>query len=318
LRKTTALLSATTLGVAAAAAGAVAPASADIITDPRCETFADHLDSTSLDPDADWYMECVPQYGLGKVEFTLDAPDSGFPEDFDITTADHTSSPDASGLAPYYEDLGPSGVDAWIVPAEVEDDSTPTSLHVGAALFAPVTSVGRLDEMPEAVAAACEIDDETPALTFVSNYAPVTTTFSFVGDDGVTYSAPVTATPDPTYYVFIGEESEGDPQICITDSTQTYRGDGSVSFEEAVIGLFTVPPFVWFADLDLQDPDLFYDLPSLGSFAFAAPAPDPEPEPELAATGAEGTAPLGIAAGALALLGTALTVFAARRRRIRV
>ncbi len=322
MRKTTALLSASTLGVVAVAAGAVAPASADIITEPKCETFEDHLSDDLMAVDTDWYMECVPQYGLGKAEFTLEAPDSGLPDDFDLLTASRTNSPDASGIAPYYEDFfgdTDEPLDAWINPIEVEE-SDPGVLRVGAMLVAPVSSVGRLDEAPAAVGAACELEsypEGTESITFVSNFAPVTTTFSFVGADGVTYEAPVTATPDPTYYVFI-EPSDADPEatepiVCITDTHQTASTESEEGPSVAFVGLLTVPPYVWFEEI-VEGSD---ELPGLGSFRFAAVddgSAEPQPEPELAATGSENAVPLAIAAGVLGGLGALLFAFSRRRR----
>lgn len=324
MRKTTALLSASTLGVVAAAAGVAAPASADIITEPRCETFAEHTDMPAFDPEADWYMTCVPQYGLGKAEFTLNAPDSGFPEDFDVVEVDRTDSPDASGLAEYFGPLtGPEDPEdpeansvSWVTPALIDEDaSTDSSLRVGATVIAPVTSVGRLDETPAAVATACELDGETPVVTFVSTYGAVTTTFSFVGTDGLTYSSPITLTPDPTYYVFSDPDEVGPGSICISDSQQTYLGDAESMDSAALFGLFMVPPFVWFADLE-ETADPFSNLPNLGNFTFAAPAApaEPVPAPQLADSGAEHVVPLGLAAGVLGGLGALLFAFSRRRR----
>ncbi|TPX00861.1 hypothetical protein FJ656_30585, partial [Schumannella luteola] len=133
MRKTTALLSAGTIGVVAVGAGAAAPAAA--VVDTPCETFADH--ESIGDPSDNWYMECIPQYGLGKVEFTLDAPDSGFPDGFDPLTATRSNSPDSSGVNPYFQGTGSffggsfDDVDSWIQPLAVDtDNSTDTSLHL--------------------------------------------------------------------------------------------------------------------------------------------------------------------------------------------
>lgn len=311
MRKTTALLSASTLGVVAVAAGAAVPASADIITEPRCDVFGDHLTTMPdlSDPDVDWFMACVPQYGVGKAEFTLDGPDVGFPDGFDLLTADSVSSPDASGLAAYY---GDADFDAWVIPFQVEDPDA-ASLRVIGTVFAPVTSVGRLDETPPAVAEACEVDAAATVHVFVSYYAPVTTTFSVVGSDGVTYSAPVTLTPDPTYYVVEETDDPADPALCVTDSSATFKDSGS-GIGLGQIGMIMVPPYVWFAALE-ESPDaesLFGLLPDLGTFAFAAPAP--QVQPQLAATGAENVLPLAIGAGVLGVLGTVLFVVARRRR----
>jgi LPXTG-motif cell wall-anchored protein len=304
--------------------GAAAPASADIITEPRCDTFNDHVSFAEPDLDGDWYMECVPQYGLGKAEFTLEAPDAGFPAGFDPLTADRVDTPDSSGLTPYFgdvvsdpEDPDEAIVPNWVTPVAVDDASTPESQVLQALVFAPVASVGSLDVTPDEVLAACSVGDSTPYITFVSTYSPVTTTFSFT-DGGVTYSAPVTITPDPTYYLFSGDPLDEDgSSICVTDSRQTASGSltGPIT-SVAIVGLFTVPPFVWFEGLDSQEPDAELDnLPDLGTFAFAAPAVDDEgdPTPELAATGAE-TAPFGIAAGILAGAGALLFAFSRRRR----
>lgn len=320
MRKTTALLSASTLGIVAVAAGAAAPASADIITGPRCETFDDHLALGSADPSADWYMECVPQYGIGKAEFTLEAPDSGFPEGFDPEALTRTNSPDASGVAPYYDGFfgdEATPLDSWIMPLEVDEaTATDTSVEVGATLVAPVVSVGRLEAVPALVAAECELEtapEGAESVAFVSTFAPVTTTFSFVGADGVTYSAPVTATPDPTYYVFTsfteGETTES--VVCITDTHQTVVGDPDGGFDVEFVGLITVPPYVWFEGIEGE----LADLPNLGVIPFAAPAAvTPAAAPTLADSGAENVVPLGIAAGVLGGLGALLFAFSRRRR----
>jgi len=318
VRKSTALLSASTVG-AMTVIGAAAPAAADIITEPRCTTFNDHIDMATGDLSGDWYMECVPQYGLGKAEFTLEAPDSGFPDGFDPLTADHTDSPDASGLAPYFDSFSPAdGVSGWVMPAVVDEDrSTANSLVIQSVVFAPVASVGSLDEAPAEVLGACGIEDGVLYEAFVSTYSPVTTTFTFL-DEGVTYSAPVALAPDPTYYLFVDDGSGDGPQVCITDTRQTAFGstDGS-TLDVTLVGLVTVPPFVWFEGLDLEDPETALDnLPNLGVFAFSGLAPDDggEPDPELAATGAQ-TGALSIVAGALGGAGALLFAFARWRRR---
>jgi len=323
MRKTTALLSASTLGVVAAV-GAAMPASADaVVTGPLCDTIEDQIDmlgTSGPDVDADWYMPCVPQFGFGKAQITLEAPDAGFPAGFDLLTADAVSSPDIDGLEEYFAAVGspfdPESGFHWITPLDV-DTTTPEQLDVVAGVFAPVASVGRLDTAPPAVFEACELDEVTPYVTFVSTYEPITTTFSYELD-GVTYSAPVALTPDPTYYVFAGDlESEGDGMICVTDSYQTVATSTVDSFDSTVLlGLFSVPPYVWFEsieDIDEDAPETFQNLPEVGTFAFAAVEPEEEPDPELAATGATDAAPLAAGAGALAVLGALLIGFTRRR-----
>ncbi len=78
MKKTLAVLGASALGAAAVVATPTA-AQAAPVTD-ACTGVDDHVVTNGTLAD-NWYMDCVPQYGLGKVEFDLTA-DEPIPADF--------------------------------------------------------------------------------------------------------------------------------------------------------------------------------------------------------------------------------------------
>ena len=114
MKKRTAIIGSSLLGVAAAVAVA-APASAvgPTISTP-CTNVEQH--TLGVDGGANWYMDCIPQYGAGKTEFSIAAsasdPTATFPTGFepltgsDVTTTATVDTPD--GAAPYFDVTAPT------------------------------------------------------------------------------------------------------------------------------------------------------------------------------------------------------------------
>lgn len=303
MKKTLALLGAGTLGVAAGGAG-VLPAAADATVE--CETIADHNVTTESDP-GNWFMDCIPQYGLGKAEFTivpdLDDPSAEFPEgfaDLDATPpVSYTTTTDLDALHAYFGDEFP----APILPSTLISDA-PNEQEWGALVIAPVTGVAAVTgpDIPDSVRLACDLDELEYGGGWVATFGAVDTTFT-QDIDGESWSFEVTGTPAPVFYfgTIVGDDqgaeiSTGDPW-CIADGF----GSFSNAAGGAVPGEFVNTLFgLVYHGLPDETEEVFPTFGTFGRFQAAPPAP------ALAATGAgDPLAPM-IAGGVLALFGTAL------------
>ncbi len=105
MKKTVAAGSALAVGVL----GVVAPlsaTSAQAVDAQTCDFFSDVSWSADVD---NWYESCVPQYGLGKVEFTISS-DTDFPADFkDLTdpSVTVTSTADLDSINSFFASSPP-------------------------------------------------------------------------------------------------------------------------------------------------------------------------------------------------------------------
>lgn len=312
MKKTLALLGAGALGFAAGGIGAL-PAHADA-TEP-CESMLDHV-TNETDP-GNWYMECIPQYGLGKTEFTivpdLADPSVEFPDDFvDLLDEDvaESTSLDMGAIAEYLTGGPTPPFPAPITPLLGSGDLTPPAQAYLAFVIAPVTSVAAVapDNTSEAqfaaIAELCAFPDvPTYQGGWVATYGPTDTTFSQTLD-GEVWSWVVEGTPKPTYFFATLDAGGVDTteDWCITDGVGALNQDDSLTFlgtplpEDVVDQLFGLV-FHGYPNLDEEV------FPTLGTFGRFQAAP---PAPALAATGAgDPLAPM-IAGGILALLGTGL------------
>jgi LPXTG-motif cell wall-anchored protein len=296
MKKALAVASASALGVAAAAGGAAGAASAET-PPPPCATFDDYISSVGGDL-TNLFVTCVPQYGLGKVEFTI-ASDVPFPADFLPLTDDgvtSTSELDMGAATTYFDATPP--ITSPIQPIN-DPVTTPTTQTYQAAVIAPITSVTpySADAVPAAVLASCLPGDPTGVLIYRISFSPVFGTFSqqVAGED---WSYRVGGTPVDTFsFVFPGGDS-----FCYTDlnGENTYAGPTSGGIPP--VPLFT-PPF----GFAFSDADPFYDLGVFNRLT----------KPALAATGVDSSTIPATALGAAGatVVGLAALLFSLRRRR---
>lgn len=296
------------MGLAAGSAGAVS-ASADP-TGP-CVEVDDHVISAEADPGS-WYMDCVPQYGLGKGQFeivpSLSEPTEEFPDDFadldDQPPVTTSTTLDAAALGTYFGDIEP--LTSPIIPF-TKFDATPSSQSWAALILAPITGVGEFDELtaPPGVIEQCDTDTVEYGGGWYATYGATDTTFSQTVD-GQSWDFQVSGTPLPTYFFgsfAAGEVDETEPW-CVTD------GVGFVD-ESNVDFIFANEPTLLFEFVYHGIPDVEEEvLGDFGTFQRYVATP---PAPALAATGSDPALPL-IIGGFAALAGTALVLIAGRRR----
>jgi hypothetical protein len=313
VKKTLAAIGASTFGIAMVGAGAAAPAVAADVTTP-CTDITEHVFATGELPD-NFYLECVPQYGLGKAEFTIvpseTDPTATFPEDFlDLADEDVAKTTTvAPGFSEYF-----TGIPSPIFPSTIleEDDFHQT---YGATIVAPITGVAGVTDatLPEAVAAACLVEPGLYGSAYVATFGPVDTTFTQTVD-GKDWVYEVSATPKPTYFfatfdLVAGGVDDTEPW-CVTDGDHTFAplgGPPGPSNELFALVFHTLPDF---------EGSGIVDLGTFGPVEAVVPAAPVAPA-ALADTGMD-VAPLAIAAGAFTMFGLALlgfTTFAGRRRR---
>ncbi len=313
MKKSMAIAGAGTLGLVAAGAGAATPAVAADVTTP-CATFGDHVFAAPGETPDNWFAECVPQYGIGKAEFTIssdiDFPGGFAPLDDPSVTITTEYGDEAAAYFGNDDDTAPF-FDLSFNP----DGSTPASQRYDANIAAPVTGVasaGGWSDLPEEIQLACE--GSVPfAQAHVATFGSAGATFSQVVD-GEEWVYDVRVTPDPVYFLLTLDAENGGTyaDICITDGERTFVGQGEGGEFEAR----EVPPFV----PDPSGPWAEYigDFPrvTVTPEPTTPPAPVPMPEepeaPELAATGLE-VAPL-VGSG-ISLLGLGLLALTGRRRK---
>ena len=285
MKKTIAAGGASVLGLAAVSLGsAPAQAADDPVVDP-CLNGDMHV-PTIGGLSSNWYMDCIPQYGLAQVEFTIDPSDvpAGFGDitDSDVTvTASGTSSDAATyfGLPP--ENVIPDvyfNAGEWVMQA-----------------YLPIESVQGIAD-PTTLPAACA--GGTYSSAFMVNYSPQTIAFSQT-IDGVEVVYEIDLNQTPLYLglnildngVFDTEAAQ-----CVVSGETTawspnYLGDGwavSVTVATSAPGSsVTLSPY-------------FGEGKDLGEIAPTITEPEPE-EPTLPATGVDAGGTAGLAAMFIAL-----------------
>lgn len=293
------------LGLATIGAG---PAVAADVTDP-CDTAYDHLPGGSTVAD-NWYMPCVPQFGLGKVEFNVDS-DVDFPTGFaslddpSVTSASANTGPNATTY------MGSTSTIAGFT-ALTETDAQPRQRSYEGLMMFAISSVSKIEvsDLP----AACGSGPYQTA--FQVNYLPATVTFTQTVD-GVEWTVVVTYTPSPLFLGLNFDDGDpinfdGDQVQCASSTTGTTVALPDDSFAHLlVLGVHasfielsnsivgTISPFPT-SDLDNGNP-----VGLLGSFAAKTP--------QLAETGVESSG-LGLA-GTLAVFIGAMLLFFRRKRK---
>ncbi|HEX4058882.1 MAG TPA: hypothetical protein VHX87_11275 [Galbitalea sp.] len=251
MRKTIAALSASLLGISGAVIAAAGPA---VAVTPTCTDATAHVVNPSVSPGDDWYMTCIPKYGMGKAEFVITAPaDDPFPDTYSLTDGHQTvtSTPTASQVHAYFEPLWDEAytpgaatyTGAFMNLSEDTGDATPTSqpytpavLGSGSMTVAyPIKSVG---PATSGLPAGCTPDDS--GATYQGEYEVVygTTITHFaetIGD--VVRSVTVSYTPPP---LFIGLNFTGSPGSEALDTSMPIctSAGGTTTFAENDLSVF--------------------------------------------------------------------------------
>lgn len=320
-------------GIAVAGAGALGvggalvaatPAAADPVTGPACASQGDH--GVSSTPVAGWYMDCVPQFGAGKAEFTL-LGDPDIPEGFetDLSEPEFTiSNPLGDEMNSYYSSIFPGFTGE---PSFEEGISSSTELVYSVSrMVIPITGIETIEE--DALPDGCEADtldyDGAWLVTFGAQGTTISQTV-----DGEEWSWELDYTPAPMYLALniddIGDWLDTEAPQCASGAGGTYlaadsgsgnwtyvTGAAAIDFEPFVdgsTGNWTVigdfEPTVTPLEEEEEEPPAEEDPEE--------PAEEDEDDEELAPTGADASAALGLSA-LLAGLGV-VAVAAARRTR---
>jgi LPXTG-motif cell wall-anchored protein len=323
MKKNIAALGASILGLVGALGASAAPASAAL---PACGDATDHVVNPAVAPGDDWYMTCIPQYGLGKAEFTI-SPTAGntFPAGYSLDDGHQTitSTPSAATLEAYFgpfydvDGHGTPPFDGALLDLVLDSGATPTSQSYGngsTMLEAyPIVSVAKVTT---GFPAAC-----TPGVTpptyqgeFLITYGSVTTTFSeSIG--ATVQNVTVTATPAPMYLGLNYDTSVGGldgfdttKALCASSGDQTRfaatQASDTIDYGLIAAGAATNDP----GYLTTLDPATsFPPVNSDGNFTVTS-------TPVLAETGVNAT-PAGILGGSLLVAGLGAVAFGRRRRR---
>lgn len=313
MKKSMALAGASAVGVGIVAFGAAPGAVAAVVTDP-CDTVGDHNVTTGTLYE-NWFMDCVPQFGAGKAEFTVTSAHT-LPGDFlplDDPGVTTTYSGSAAAAANYF---GASGMPAgWLGLSSLGGDP----LAYQGNPIVPISGVGAA--LPTDLPAACQTDTNSYTHIYRVDYAAtswVSTQTAGGFDWSVTVSLPATTVflalsldPLSNNAPFLGSA------MCLTNGTNTVFGMVGDMPASAIVEAW---PF-WddFSDTAISPLIISVDDPDeniyMGAFPLVRSAlAGGGTGPGLADTGAE-VSPLLIGAGAVALLGGAGLLAVSRVRR---
>jgi hypothetical protein len=328
MKKTVAAIGASVLGLSGAVVAASAPASA---AEPACTNVSQHTVSATADGSQDWYMDCIPQYGLGKAEFTITttSPD-GFPGGYDLSDGHQTvtSNVDTAAAAAYFGQ-NPATAAGGFLNLGAASPATSTSETYGGgdssqhAIF-PIASVGKL---ATALPASCFPNTETPETyegIYVVKFKPTTTTFTeTIGGKTVTATVTATAAPLELGLNFVGGALDSTAPLCAASGGVVLEADNAeatgwstLEMDEATLNSFMTQSL---------DPSADGSTVDLGTFA--ATVGDPTvttpptstttttSEPSLAFTGVD-PVPAGVTGGSLLAAGLAFFVYGRVRRRV--
>jgi len=262
------------LGTAGATVLTAMPAAAEPL--PACDAFGAGNGLAFLN-----VAGCVPQYGLGKAEFTVEGVGTDIPAGFDLTTATvtGTTGPDADALTAYYGDLsgsenvGPAVFAGAFTYFTGPDAVTATTQGYRAWVAAPVTSTmnyssGLVDadyssatiDLDAASAGAGSDILEACSLPTTGSIAGVAGSISFGAVsttyeqviDGATYTVTLELPASTTFLYVTGEETE--VSGCFSDGVHTnvfdFDGEtpsdfsGNIPAILAEYQVLVMPPFV--------------------------------------------------------------------------
>ena len=347
MKKTLAAFGASLLGLGAAAVPA-----ATAVADPApplepCTDIVDQLDSID-DFNDQWIGDCIPQYGLGKAEFTIvadeDNPTAQLPDGFtELTDAfmnpdspvSTSTTIDTAAIEAYFFDTEAEGV--MPISALSLDDETPESQTYVAFTIVPIASTGLATEenTPADVVSACEIvwpeEEEEPfTVGWFATFHPVDTTYTQTVA-GTEWTYEISAQSNPSYFFLTFDPVEEEEYVCVTDGESRIISslDDITGIEEILLFLGAMPfisPGVCFceipssldqaiAELSLGEESSFAAIGESGLYDLGIFGPS---KAQLAATGADAGSllvPALIAGGVVLVGGTLITLAVVRRRR---
>jgi hypothetical protein len=310
MKKTIAAISASVLGLSGALVATAAPAGAST---PDCTSKGQHNVSATADGTQDWYMDCIPLYGLGKAEIGISTTAAKpFPAGYSLGDGHQTvtSNIDETAASAYF---GSPATGAFLDLAEPDAGNTPTHQRYSVSAIFPIASVAKSTAplAPECTAGNAVYDG-----VYVITYEPTTTHFSEkIGTK--TWTATVATTPSPMTLAlnFAGGNIDPGNPICVTSngSTRQLPNDTNGNWTVAARNQATNSVGTNSSSLDPYS-DLSREL---GDFATTVSSPaatdtSDSDDPELAATGLDPRGPL---AAALAFLLAGGLAFGFRRRR---
>ena len=243
MKKSLAFAGATILGVVGVAAGA-GPAQADVTTTPtssnKCATIDDAQLGAATTGSSNFYMDCIPQYGLGKAEFTITSKSKthktrAFPTGFSLTDSATkiTSSVDHTKLAAYTGDVAYgafSDLEQITSGSKAPANPSQNQFYEGEAAFkvASVTHTSR-KHLPK----ECTSLNQSYTGVYAVKYKKSTTTFSRkVGSKHWTYT--ITATPHTLYLGLnfaTGAFNQSAPQCAASNGKSVYASSESANSE---------------------------------------------------------------------------------------
>jgi LPXTG-motif cell wall-anchored protein len=300
VRKTVAAGSAVTLGIIGAASPLMAlPAvAADALP---CTTF---LESAVGEGQDNWYANCVPQFGLGKVEFTISS-DIDFPADFkDLNdpSVEISTTANLDALNSYFGSSPGEEITSPLIGfVRTDDDSNPKVQKYFAGNFGDgqvaafkIASVAKVasSELPS----SCSDFGSSYPDVYSVTFEPLDVTFTqTINGEDWTYH--IVMTPQTGFIGgTVGSASfDGGEPLCLAQGT--YFSGGATASDEG-----------W--EYSLYAATSVNPYPSNESTVLVADYP--RSVAELPQTGSSVTAGIGFA-GMLVLLGVALSVI--RRRR---
>jgi LPXTG-motif cell wall-anchored protein len=300
MKKTVAAGSAVAIGVMGAAMP-LAAVPAQAASAPTCDTLSDISWSDSMD---NWFQSCVPQYGLGKIEFTISS-DTDFPADFkDLTdpSVTVTTTADIADMNAYFDESLTSPFSAL---SRSDDGTDPKLQRYQASQVAP----GSLGDSQGAVFRVSSVAAISPAsLPFDCGPFSYGQAYSVTFEPlDVTFTQTVNGVPW-VYHIVISPET-----LFIGGTVQPGGWDGGMPLctvqGEFVNGGLTASEEGW-TRASFDTAFLLNPYSSLTGDYFVGDYPR-APE-TLPATGVELVAPMAVAGG-LFLAG--LSIVAIRRRR---
>jgi hypothetical protein len=343
VKKTIAALGATVLGLGSVVVAGAVPATAAPVL-PDCENMQEQLgaESGSPDPAEMWFENCIPQYGIGKAEFTIVADETDstveFPEGFtSLEKYDEGDSPisvstttDAAALTEYLDAADAPFDFAPIIPIELIEEDASSQLYV-AQVYNRIESISYADAAttPAAITEICEFDDSVVFGGWVAAFDPIDTTFSQTVD-GKAWDYTITGQSPDSYFLVTD-----DGWLCMTDGETQVSGpfetggfiyaglvlpfipesiSGPTSFEQLGGGSASLEQLLG----DVQSAAIGdTGLYTLGVFGPDGAAPAPAPAPALAATGSDGNSLVlpAIIVGGIVILGGALVAVSVVRKR---
>lgn len=200
---------------------------------PACTDLASMINGVSdlttlMDFSQQYVLPCVPQFGLGKIEFTINS-DHDLPTGFALEESLATAVTDDFDINEVIDYVGVNAEDASVQSSSafqgiyrIDDGSDPTSATYQALLILPLESVEvvALGDLPS----AC-----TGTYTHAFRISAEERTTTLSGQAGLTaWSIPITVSPTPIEFAVNmsadGTTTNGDSCISILDQTQPITG----------------------------------------------------------------------------------------------